>query len=172
MAKDKEKEEKEERLPVVRRPGVVGPFDMWRDMHRTFSDFMTNFDEFFWTPRMLSPAWGWFAGPREPYLDLVDEGKAFKLTVELPGISKENVEINVTDRGIEISAEAKEEKEKKREGYIMQERGYSRFYRRLAFPAEVLPDDATASFRDGVLEITVPKKVATPALKSRKVEIE
>lgn len=155
--------------------GIRRPYDLWSEMDRFFEDFMSSFDELFWSPfaprrrRGLTP---WRTGAvayREPYVDLIDTGKEFKLSAELPGVSKKDIDITVTDDSIEISAKAEKEEKEEKEGYLRQERGYTQFYRRLVLPEEVLPDKAEAKLEHGVLEITLPKK--TPAQK-RKLEIK
>lgn len=93
-----------------------------------------------------------------------------RVCVEVPGIPKENLSIDVTPRGIEIKGEAKTEIEEEKEGFIRRERGYSKVHRSLTFPDEVLADKAEATLKNGVLEVRGPKKSLTE-VKKHKVEI-
>jgi HSP20 family protein len=159
--------------------GLRRPYDLWNEMDRVFEDFMTNFDDFFWSPfsprRRRHALLPWRTGAityREPYIDIIDTGKEFKLSAELPGVSKDNIDITVTEDTIELSAKAVKEEKEEKEGYLRQERGYSEFYRKLILPEEVLPDNADAKLEHGVLEITLPKKEPTAEPKKRKLEIK
>ena len=83
------------------------------------------------------------------------EGKLV-ITVDLPGMKKEDVKVNVTEANLTLEGERKEEKEEKREGYYHSERRYGKFFRTIPLPQEAKADQAAAQFKDGVLEITVP----------------
>jgi HSP20 family protein len=155
------------------------PYDLWSEMDRLFEDFMSNFDEFFWSPftprRRRSSLLPWRTGAityREPYVDVLDTGKEFKLSAELPGVSKDNVDITVTEDAIEISAKVSKEEKEEKEGYLRQERAYSEFYRKMTLPEEIIPDKSEAKLENGVLEITLPKKKPTPEPKKHKLEIK
>jgi len=117
-----------------------------------------------WTP-LLEPE------VREPSTDLVDAGKEYRVHAEIPGIAKENLNITVAGRGIEIEGEAKTDIEEDKEGFVRRERTYSRVHRTLAFPEEVIPDKAEATLKDGLLEVRIPKKTPTE-IKKHKVEIK
>ncbi|MEM2106755.1 MAG: Hsp20/alpha crystallin family protein [Candidatus Bathyarchaeia archaeon] len=108
---------------------------------------------------------------REPCLDLVDAGREYRVCAEVPGIPKEKIEVTVTPRAVEISGEAKTEVKEEEEGYIHQERGYSRIYRSLTLPEEVLPEKAEATLNNGLLEIKIPKKSPTE-VKKHKVPVK
>lgn len=148
------------------------PYDMWKEMDRMWEDFRTNFDDLFLRPFSMTPSAGYLRELREPFADLVDTGKEYKITAELPGVPKEKVEVNITRDSVEISAEAGKELKEEKEGYIRQERGYARFYRCLAFPSEVIPEKAEASLNHGVLEVKVPKKEPTPEPKKHRIQIK
>ncbi|MGQ0796790.1 MAG: Hsp20/alpha crystallin family protein [Methanobacteriota archaeon] len=139
-------------------------------MDRWFEEFQEDFENRSWVP-----AWPWSGTsairPRQPLTDLVDEGREFVVKAELPGVSKEDLDITVTEDGIELRAEARREKEEREKGFFLKERSYSAFHRALSFPAEVLADEAVASLRDGVLEVRVPKKEPTPKREPVKVRV-
>lgn len=90
-------------------------------------------------------------------MNVEDTGKEFILTLELPGIKKEDVNIEVKETTLEISAESKTEEEKDR-NYIRKERGLNRYYRCMDLPEAVKTDKIEAKMEKGILEITVPKK--------------
>jgi HSP20 family protein len=94
---------------------------------------------------------------RQPFADIIDTGKEIKVTVELPGVDKENIQINATENMLEIKAEVKHEEEEKRGDYLRKERSYRMFQRSFSLPAEVDPSKAKATYKNGVLEITLPK---------------
>jgi HSP20 family protein len=109
---------------------------------------------------------------REATVDLVDEGNKFVVHAELPGVAKDMIDVSLTKDGIEISAETDVEKEDKGKNFVVRERVYSHVYKQLAFPEEVLPEKAESTFRDGLLEVSVPKMTIAPAPKKHKVEVK
>lgn len=105
--------------------------------------------------------------------DLEIEQRDGKLIVhaDLPGLSKGDVKVDVTNDVLTIEGERKQESEKKGDGYYRSERSYGRFRRSLVLPEGAKADSAKASFTDGVLEITV--EAPTPAAAStRHVDIQ
>ena len=104
---------------------------------------------------------------RAPYCDLIDMGKEYKLRAEIPGIPKDKIDITIEKAGVEISAESKTETDEEKKGYVSRERTYSSFYRNVAFPEEVVPEKAEATYQDGILELTVPKKTPTEIVKHK-----
>ena len=92
-----------------------------------------------------------------PALEMVDKDKAYRLTAELPGLGEKDVDVSVADGVITISGEKKEEKDEKNNGYVLSERRYGSFRRQVALPADVDPEGIKASFKDGVLTVTMPK---------------
>ena len=134
-------------------------------------DFRRNFIEsvafpFDWIS--LEPA----VPVREATVDLVDEGNRFVVHAELPGVAKDKIDVALTSDGIEISAETDVEKEDKGKNFVVRERVYSHVYKQLSFPEEVIPEKAESTFRDGLLEVCVPKKTIAPPPKKHKVEVK
>jgi len=82
------------------------------------------------------------------------------------------VDVQINKDGISIKAESKEEKEEERKNYLHRERAYSSLQRFIAFPEEVAPSKAEGSMKDGILELTVPKKEPKPEERPRKVELK
>ena len=98
-------------------------------------------------------------GPRRwmPAMDLVETGDHFVLRADLPGMTEDDIAIEVEDRTLTISGERKAEHEVRQEGFHRVERSFGHFSRSLSLPEGVDPDAVTASFDKGVLEVRVPK---------------
>ena len=94
---------------------------------------------------------------REPLADIEETKDEVKVNVELPGIAKEDIKIDVTPETITIKAEKKKVKEEKKKGLFKAERTYKGFYKELTLPCKVIPEKAEATYRDGILTITIPK---------------
>ncbi len=84
--------------------------------------------------------------------------KTTAVTVELPGFSKADVNIEVAEDAVKISAKKTASEEEKNKNYIRRERSAQTYYRRIQLPEKVVADNAKANLKDGVLEITLPKK--------------
>lgn len=119
------------------------PFEeMQREMNRLFSSYSRR------TP---------YAEAR-PAMDMMDKGKELVVIVDLPGVRKEDIDINCTGDYLEITAKSSDEVVEKEEGYYLSERSASAFKRGVSLPVEVYADKAKSSFKNGVLEIHLPKK--------------
>ncbi|MFH1126843.1 MAG: Hsp20/alpha crystallin family protein [archaeon] len=94
---------------------------------------------------------------REPLTDVKETEKEIIASLEMPGVDKKDIQLNVTEDGLEVKVEQKHEAKEEKEGYIRMERGYRSFYRSLPFPSKVIPEKANAKYDKGVLEITIPK---------------
>lgn len=105
-----------------------------------------------------------------PALDLYEKGNDLIVEAELPGIPREAVKVSCTDNTLTIQGETKKETEEKREGYYRAERRSGSFYRTLTLPEAVDFEKAKAQFRDGVLQITLPKQ-SRPESKGRTIPI-
>jgi HSP20 family protein len=92
-----------------------------------------------------------------PAMDLVETEDHFVLRADLPGLSEENVNIEVEDRVLTISGERKAEHETTKEGYHRVERAFGAFSRSLTLPEGIDPEAVSASFDRGVLEVRIPK---------------
>jgi HSP20 family protein len=92
-----------------------------------------------------------------PAMDLVETDDHFVLRADLPGLSEEDVNIEVEDRVLTISGERKAEHELSKEGYHRVERAFGSFSRALTLPEGIDPDAVAATFDRGVLEVRIPK---------------
>lgn len=133
--------------------------------------------------RMLeAPSWpllGWPAlgaarvngAAWSPGIDVFEKDNRLITKVDLPGIKKEDVKVELLDGNLVISGERKTEAEEKKDDYYRCEREYGSFYRAVPLPDGVKADDVKASFADGVLEVSMPLPVrAAPA--ARRIEIQ
>jgi HSP20 family protein len=103
-----------------------------------------------------------------PAVDLVEREDSLVLKADLPGMSEEDVQIEVRDSVLTISGERKSEHDEKENGYYRVERSYGRFSRSLQLPHGVDAAGIGASFDQGVLEVTIPKPEER---KPRRIEI-
>ena len=91
-------------------------------------------------------------------LDVADNDRDYVVTANLPGVKTENIDINLHENVLTISAEIKDERKEEQKGaMIVQERHYGKFARSLRFPTPVNADAVEASYADGVLTLNVPK---------------
>ena len=100
-----------------------------------------------------------------PEIETFMRDDRFIIRVDLPGLSKDQANVEVTDDSVIISGERQNIHEEEREGYYRSERVYGRFHREIPLPEGALPETAQAEFRDGVLEINVtapPREVTKP----------
>jgi HSP20 family protein len=137
------------------------PFlDLRRASDRLFEDFYQNLK---WPLTEGRGPWAFpseISGPEWPRVDMEETDEAIRLTAELPGVDKDNIDISVTDETITIKGEKKQEEEKKGKGYYKLERSYGSFQRSFYLPCEVEADEVNATFKNGVLTIALPKSPA------------
>ena len=131
---------------------------------------MTNFDPFRELDNMERSFFGNGSVVSAFRTDVSDTGDAFKLEAELPGFSKDDIKIDIENDCLTISAERKFDDEDKKKNFVKRERFYGSYSR--SFDVTGIDTDAIeASYNDGVLTLTMPKKKAeVPA--SRRLEIE
>jgi HSP20 family protein len=137
----------------------LSPFDLMRrfsdDMDRFFGRFSREMGE--------PSAWA-------PSIEVREKDKYLVVSAELPGLSKDDVKVEVTDEGLVIQGERKREHEERRQGYYRSERNYGRFYRLIPLPEDAHVDQARAQFNNGILEVTVP--IPESQRKRREIPIE
>ncbi len=155
-------------------------WDIWSEIENMQQEFNTLFERFFGSEtntqksRRLLPgktAETALSEYREPLTDVWETDNDVVATIELPGVSKEDINLNVTDNRVEVKVEKKEEKKEKKKGLYRLERSYRGFYRAFPLPSEVKADEAKATYKNGVLEITIPKKQPSQG-KQKRVPIE
>ncbi len=122
-----------------------------RDMNRMFDDFFGGFglaSSEFWDT-------GWSAF--SPQVDIVDNEKEIKVSVELPGLDEKDIDVSLSRDTLTISGEKRQEKEDKGKNYYRMERSYGSFKRAIPIPCEVKTEDIEATFKNGVLSVVLPK---------------
>lgn len=154
MEKEREKE-KGVREMTPWRP-FFRPSRIQNEMDRMFRDFWKE-------PRF---SFGWPEGLRRrneefsievPAIEIYDEKDDIVVKAELPGLKREDIEINLAGDLLTIKGEKKKEEEVKEKDYYYSERSFGSFERSVEIPQKVLPDKVRASFKDGVLEVRLQK---------------
>lgn len=151
-----EKPGREERRDIVpgRRFSEIGRIE--RDMERMFEEFFGSR----WSPFRWGDLWpGRERGPRMPSIDVdvYEEKDEIVAKAELPGLSKDDISVSLTDSTLTIRGEKKKEDEVKDESYFYSERSYGSFARSIELPTEVQAEKVKANFKNGILVIRLPK---------------
>lgn len=101
---------------------------------------------------------GLFDGDWAPAVDIAENANSVVVKAELPGMTDKDIEVNILGDTLTIKGEKKREEEKKEQNYYRVERAHGSFQRSITLPSQVVADKAKASFKNGVLEIEIPKK--------------
>ena len=112
---------------------------------------------------------GLTASTWSPPVDIFETADSIVLKAELPGVTRENIDIQVRDNALTLKGERRFEREVKDENYLRIERSYGAFQRGFNLPAMIQQDKIKAVFKDGVLEVTLPK---AEEAKPKQVKIE
>ena len=136
-------------MALIRWEPVTELNTIQNEMNRLFNTF---FDQPAPTGRGGAPSRRWV-----PAMDLVETADDFVLRADLPGLTQDDVKIELEDSTLTVSGERKSERTDKHEGYYRVERAFGSFSRSLTLPKGIDADAVTASFDNGVLEIRVPK---------------
>ncbi len=137
------------------------PWNTFRDMERMFREFFVSPVPTYRTPQWMRE----FTTEYTPEVDLRETEEHFVLTVSVPGMEKDDIDIDVTKEGITLTGERKSEEEKPEEKYHVRQQCYGAFKVSYALPSEVKPEDVKATYRHGILEVTMPKAEVTEAHK-------
>ncbi len=159
------KEKKAGEVKKESEEGIV-PYSFQRDFDKIMERFQREFEDFWEMPPRMRHWMRWRHGfPMMPFretmmpsVDLEDRGKDFRLTVDMPGFNKADVEIEVADDSVMIHAKRTQAEEEKKKNCVRRERAAQTYYRRVQLPEKVRSDDAKASLNNGILEIVLPKK--------------
>ncbi|POG64079.1 heat shock protein, Hsp20 family, partial [Rhizophagus irregularis DAOM 181602=DAOM 197198] len=103
-----------------------------------------------------------------PLIDVHENDKEFLVNAELPGLNKDQINIDVRDNALIISGETKKDQKYEKGKTLIQERSYGSFTRSISLPPNVKAEDITAKFEDGLLELKLPKSAPT----GKKITIE
>ena len=158
---------REKKTDIIERT----PHNIWSEMDRMFDDFRMGFDDLFWPFRRINYPME-YNYTRTPPMDLADLGDKYELHAEIPGIPKENINIEVSPNNIELSAEYINEKGDKDKNWIYKERNSIKYHRLFEIPEELNIDKVEAEFKDGILKLKLPKLNPKIDKKSKKIEIK
>lgn len=131
-------------VPWFRRPVNMAT---WRDEFDTFFDNFFNIDDF---KLMFIQDWS-------PRIDISETESEYHFWADLPGMSKKSISIVVKDGVLTIEGERQEKKEQKERKYTLIERKSGKFKRSFVLPVDVREEDVKASYRNGVLEVILPR---------------
>ena len=135
--------------------GGLARWDPFSDLRDTRREMDRLFGSLFGaTPANMAAAEGVWS----PAVDIYETKEAFLVKAELPGMKQEDIQITIVDSTLTLKGERKREDEVREEGYTRVERAYGTFQRALALPSTVDAAKVRARYKDGVLEIELPKK--------------
>jgi len=160
-------------LVKVEPTKALTPF---HEMESRFQEMEKRFEDFFRRPfSLMSSRWPRLKMPEieeiSPSVDILTEGDDVVVKAELPGMKKEDIDISLTEDTVTISGEKKKEEKIEKKDYYSFERSYGTFKRSFSLPSEVNTEKASAKFKDGLLEIRMPKTEEAKK-KEKKVMIE
>lgn len=146
----------ERKETMVRRP-----FD------ELFDNFRQDMEDVFFTPFITPLRSGGIPGSvesietRTPLCDIIDKGDRFVVSLEVPGIQKDKIEVKATNEYITISGIDDEKTQKEDGNYVLKERTYRSFSRRIPFSENITPTKVDATVENGILKIEIPKQKPT-----------
>ena len=111
------------------------------------------------------PVWN----TRTPAVDVKEEETRYLMEVELPGLTEKDIELKVEDSILTLSSKKEESKEEKKNGYLLRERRSAEFCRTFVLPNDADRAEIKAEFKNGLLEVSVPKK---PEAQPRKIDVK
>jgi HSP20 family protein len=151
----------------VKRVAIVR-WDPFRDVTTLQERMNRLFDQALSRTR-LDDEEGLTASMWSPAVDIFETSDSIVMKAELPGVNRDNIDIQVEDNTLTLKGERKFEREVKEENYLRIERSYGAFQRAFNLPTGVQQDKIRAVFKDGVLEVTMPK---AEAVKPKQVKID
>jgi len=147
---------------LIRWEPMTGMTRLRDEMNRLLEDFFGETAEERMPAEMM----------RIPSVDIVDRENDILVRAEMPGIDKDKIKVEATNEALNIRAEMRKESEEKGENMLRRERRMGYFQRVIPLPAEIKPNEVKANYRDGVLEITLPKSEQARTRQPVKVNIE
>jgi HSP20 family protein len=151
---------------------AVAPWRPFTGLTRWESEMDRMMDDFF--GRRMRPWWPerWLRGDTEittPAVDVYEEKDEIVVKAELPGMEKNDIEVNISDSELTLKGEKKKEEKVEEENYYRCERSYGAFLRSVELPKEVQADKIKASFKNGILEVRLPK---TEEAKTKEIKVK
>lgn len=143
----------------------IAPWRPFRELDRIRREMDRLWDSFFERrPARVEEVSEWF-----PSLDVSETDTDYIVKVEVPGIDPKDINISLMNNLLTIKGEKKQEKEEKDENYHLIERSYGSFTRSIRLPSQVQSDKINATYKNGVLKITLPK---TEEAKKKEIKIQ
>ena len=148
-------------LPVKTEKSSVGAPQFWRpfqSLRREINHLFEDFGSDLWRApfRQVERAFG-----AMPAVDVTETDGGFEVTAELPGMDEKNIEVKLANHTLTIKGEKRDEKEETKKDYYTRERSFGSFQRSFTVPEGVDTDKIEASFKKGVLTVTLPKTAET-----------
>jgi HSP20 family protein len=150
-----------QQFPMPQKPGVMSPF---ADVDRLFGRVMRNWP-FGWSDIAVAEPRALRVFEHIPNVEVKENGKAYTVSVELPGIDEKDVKVTIEDDLLSIAGEKKVEQTDEKTHFS--ERGYGSFARSFTLPADVDRNAITARFAKGVLSLEISKAAAAPAARKQ-----
>lgn len=134
------------------------------ELNQVFDRFKNRFEQ-----KIEAIEWPWNGGDAKS--DIVETDKTIEVSVELPGMDMEDIEVSITNDVLAIKGEKKVERQEEKKGYYLSERQYGAVYRTIPLPAGIDGKKAEASFKNGVLTVTLPQTLNTKA-EVKRIEVK
>ncbi|MHB9131687.1 MAG: Hsp20/alpha crystallin family protein [Armatimonadota bacterium] len=148
---------------LIRWEPTTGFTQLRHEMNRLLEDFFGET-----TAEEQAPA----EMMRMPSVDVINHDNDIEVRAEMPGIDKDNIHVQATADSLMIRAEIRQQHEEKKEHYLRREMRMGTFQRIIPLPVEVKPSEVKASYKDGILDITLPKSDQAKSSQPVKVNIE
>ena len=165
-----EKPEQGQAIDVQRKSSAGGALSPFDEMERFFDNFMRRG----WMPSFNRdwPIWPDLRMPFEqkaPRVDVIDRDDEIVVRAEVPGVDKKDLDVSLTDNTVTIKGATKHEKTQERGYYYRSEMTRGSFSRTVGLPGDVDGEKAKATFKDGIVELTLPKLTRS---KRRSIKVE
>ena len=134
---------------LTRYPSTTPVNNLRREMDRIFNELIP----FSWRLDESEANMGTWT----PTTDMMETDNEYVIEVDLPGLTKKDIQINAHDNVLTIEGERKKESKEEKPGYLRNERYFGTFKRSIMLPASIMDEKIKATFKDGVLKINVPK---------------
>src|SRR5574339_673572 len=138
-----------------------------RPFDELFDNFRQDIEDTFFTPFMNPFKTFGTAGSinlietRVPLCDIIDKGDKYTISLEVPGMQKDKIEVKATEEYITVSGVEEKKNEKEEGNYVLRERTYKSFSRKIPFSENIIPAKVDATVENGILRIEVPKQKPT-----------
>jgi len=137
-------------MELIRWNPMRDLFSVRHRMNRLMDDFFLPGQAL----RQENSLWDW-----NPSVDIYDENDSIVLKAELPGVDKDNIEVDVKDSILTLKGERTLDNEVKEDNYYRRERSFGKFERSFTLPVHVDPDAIKAEYKDGLLKVEIPKPI-------------